>query len=82
MSQATKEFDGMLRILGPEGDRRLVWMRNSLSQINEAKKAFRDALAKGFLAFKAEPGGAKGQKITEFDPSAEEIILVPMVTGG
>lgn len=83
MTTATAiKYDGTLRILCPEGDRRIVWRKESLSEINEAKKVFRDAIASGHLAYKAEPGGQKGKKISEFDPTAEEIVLMPLVIGG
>lgn len=78
----TEKYDGAMRILCAEGDRRIVWRNSSLAEINEAKKTFREALASGHLAFRTQRGGSKSEKITEFDPAAEEIILVPMIKGG
>jgi len=77
-----KTVTGTLKILGKEGDRRIIWRSNSIPEISEARKVFRDALAQGCMAFLSKKGGSKGTKITEFDAEAEEIILVPPVIGG
>jgi len=81
ISTQKRQYDGIMRILNLDGDRRIVWRKNSIPEIRDAKKVFRDALAEGHLAFKAERGG-RGEKIVEFDPAAEEIILVPPIVGG
>lgn len=72
----------ILRILNFDGDRRLVWRRESEDEIKEAKKAFREALASGSMAYKVDNKGQRSSQIHEFDPDAEEIIVVPIVTGG
>jgi len=71
-----------LRILDSSGDRRLVWRKESDDEVKEAKKAFREALAKGALAYKVDNDGERSKQIREFDPEAEEIVVMPMVTGG
>lgn len=77
-----KQTKGLMRILCKDGDRRIVWRSNSIPEVSEARAAFKDAVAQGHLAFLAKKGGSRGTKITEFDPLAEEIILVPPITGG
>jgi hypothetical protein len=72
-----------LRILCSAGDRRLVWRKESLAEIKEARRAFNKALSKkGTSAFRVDKKGEKAERITEFDPLAEEIIVMPMITGG
>jgi hypothetical protein len=77
------ETKSVLRILNSEGDRRLVWRKGAKDEVREAKKAFNEALAKkGSLAYSVNEDGERSQKITEFDPDAEEIVIIPMITGG
>lgn len=71
---------GMFRILSQEdGDKRLVWDRDSLTQINEAKKMFDDLVEQGFVPHEVDAKGKQTPKVMEqFDPYAEEIIFAPM----
>jgi len=83
MNTSTQEPEiGIMRILDMNGDRRIVWRKKSIPEIEEAKKEFRKAIIDGHIAFKVDNGGSKGEKLTEFDPTAEEIILVPPMVGG
>jgi hypothetical protein len=83
MDAVAEKGQSVLRILCSDGDRRLVWRKESQDEVREAKKAFNEALAKkGNLAYAVSQEGERSQKITEFDPEAEEIVIVPMITGG
>jgi len=68
---------GFMRVLTKNGDDRIVWNRDYPDQIKDAYKMFKDLLAKGYTAFVAMANGEKGHTIGEFDPLAEEIIMVP-----
>ena len=65
------------------GDDRIVWDRRFLDQIKEARAKFYDLLDRGFKAFKVKKDGSKSKRrLLKFDPSAEEIIMVPAIVGG
>jgi hypothetical protein len=73
---------GLMRILTKNGDDRVVWNRDFPDQIKDAYKMFKDFLAKGYTAYIAMTNGEKGHSIDEFDPLAEEIIMVPSTMPG
>jgi len=80
------EHHHCFRILDPEkGDERLTWDNRCLQQIAAAKKAFVDLIKKGLKPFKVGVDGvATSEAMSEFDPSAEEVLFLPMapVAGG
>jgi hypothetical protein len=71
------------------GDDRIVWDSSkagttdpeAVAAIKEAERIFNDARQHGATAFKVEPGKAV-ERIEKFDPTAEQIVLVPRVIGG
>ena len=65
-----------------EGDLKIVWDKNNEIEVEMAEKQFNDAMKKKFAAFSVKAKGKKDVKITEFDPDAEKIILVPPIVGG
>lgn len=72
-----------MRIMGTRGDTKIIWSRDNTDEVASARKTFTDLTKKGFLAFRAEgKEGTRGEQITEFDPSAERLILVPQMRGG
>lgn len=74
------------RILDPEkGDERLTWDRQDFRQIKAAKDMFVKLIKKGLKPFKVGTDGkATSEAMSEFDPTAEEVIFLPqaLVAGG
>ena len=73
---------GELRILGKEGDTKVIWDPKNDDEVEAAEEQFDSLVDKGFLAFKVKKDGSKGTQIKEFDPKAGKIILVPKIVGG
>lgn len=71
-----KDSEFTFRILSENGDDLLVWDRNDVDQIKEAKKSFDDYLQKGYRAYRVKQlGGSKGSRIESFDDLLEEVIM-------
>lgn len=84
MVLATQPKIGKLQIMGLEGDEKLTWDHSDDFQIKKARDRFNELLKKGYKAFvsKDMAGTKKGEQITEFDPTAERLIMVPQFVGG
>ncbi len=80
---------GMLRVISIRGDDRVQWNEQdaqagdaeAIAAIREAERIFAQERARGATAFRVETG-KPAQRIEQFDPLAEQIILVPRVVGG
>ena len=80
---------GMLRVLSRQGDDRYAWNAagvesgdaEALAAIREAERIFREERARGSTAMRLAPGQT-AQRIDEFDPQAEQIVMIPRVVGG
>jgi hypothetical protein len=72
---AESEDVQICRVLDPTGDTRLVWNRNILSEITEARKKFDDYLRLGYRAYVCRQDGKKGSKVDSFDALLEELIV-------
>lgn len=79
----------MLRVMSRRGDDRVTWDEqkvqvgdaDAIAAVREAERIFAQERAKGATAFKVEPGKPT-QRIEQFDPAAEQIVMVPRVVGG
>lgn len=71
-----------LFVLDGSGDSRFMWSKDNPDEIDAAKKTFKKLRDKGYDAFKVLADGSKGEKISEFDPTAEKIIMAPRMVGG
>jgi hypothetical protein len=79
----------VLRVLSHLGDSAISWDaeqaavgdEESLAAVREAERIFATERARGATAFKTAPG-RPAERIERFDPVADEIILVPRVSGG
>ncbi len=79
----------MLRVMSRRGDDRVTWDEQKVlagdpeatAAVREAERIFAQERAKGATAFRIDPG-KPGQRIEEFDRTAEQIVLVPRVVGG
>lgn len=76
---------GIFRILDQkEGDKRLVWNRLNMGDISEAERMFNSFIGEGLAAYRVGGDGKQGAAMTKFDPTAEEVIFLPvkLVAGG
>ncbi len=80
---------GMLRVISKRGDERVCWNEQdalagdalAIAAIREAERIFADERAKGATAFRVDPDKPV-ERLEQFDPQAEQIIMVPRVVGG
>lgn len=71
-----------LFVLDGSGDSRFMWSKDNPDEVAAAKSTFSRLKEKGYDAFKVKADGGKGEKISEFDPTAEKIIMAPRLVGG
>jgi hypothetical protein len=80
---------GVLRVLSKRGDDRLTWDEQkfqmndpeAIAAVREAERIFAETRARGATAFRVETGKPT-QRIDQFDPTAQQILIVPRVVGG
>lgn len=84
--EAIVEDFGCFRIMSQaDGDKRVVWCRKVIAEIKAAKKMFLDLISKGMVPYKVGVDGqASAMEMKEFDPTAEEVIFMPIkaISGG
>lgn len=71
-----------LEIMGPEGDTKLIWDTDNEDEVSAAQEMFDKLKKKGYLAYKTDKKGEKGEVIKKFDANAERIIMSPPIAGG
>lgn len=76
------ELDCEIAVMGKEGDLKTIWNPNNTDEVANARRTFTDMRAKGYLAFKVDAKGDKGEQMNEFDPGAGKVIMVPPFQGG
>jgi len=74
---------GTMSILSQKGDETVRWDKDDPASVENARKKFLEFLAerKG-MAIRMNEDGQKGDKMTDFDPDAERVVLMPLVVGG
>lgn len=73
---------GQLRVMGMQGDTKIIWDSEVPAEVEAAKKTFDELRAKHYSAYAVKKSGDKGNVIDKFDPDAEKIILAPQMSGG
>jgi len=78
---------GEMRTMGVEGDNKMTWDPENLTEVKAVKKHFEDHVnnqekKKRFMAFYVDKEGKQGKKMDVFDPKAGMIILIPPIAGG
>ena len=64
------------------GDVKIMWDSDKSEEVASAREQFDRLRGKGYLAYKTDKKGEKGEVIREFDPDAERIIMAPQMRGG
>lgn len=73
---------GELIILDSTGDSKIIWNPKNETEVDGAEMQFNHLIDEGYTAYSVKKDGKKNKKITEFDPDAGKLILVPPVAGG
>jgi hypothetical protein len=85
----TDLYISTLRVLNGRGDTSIRWDRErvaahdpeALAAVAEAERIFARARGSGAVAFKVARG-KPAERIEQFDPEADEVLLVPPMVGG
>jgi hypothetical protein len=78
----TGKFDGVLEVLNSSGDMKIMWDRNNPGEVTAAKAAFDQAIKAKSAVFAVKTKGGQGDKVKEFDPNLERLMVVPQLVGG
>ncbi len=70
---------GELQVMDPTGHTSVKWDASNPDDVAAAKIIFEEMRAKGYSAFTT---GQRGKRLTEFDASAEKVVLIPQLVGG
>lgn len=74
---------GTMSMMGSKGDIRMTWDPRVPVEVQLAREQFNSATKeRHMLAYRVRANGERGERITEFDPDAERIILAPQMAGG
>lgn len=75
--------DCEIATMGRTGDVKTIWNPANADELAHARETFDGLRKKGFLAFRVvDKDGSKGEQMTEFDPNAKMMIMVPPMQGG
>ena len=79
-----RPFTGMMAEMNESGDTKVIWDKNNEAEVEAARATFDKLTKKGkYAAFHVKGNdGKQGERMNDFDPDAERIILVPQLRGG
>lgn len=74
---------GTLAVLDrTKGDAKIDWDPESLEETQQARATFDELRKKGYLAYKTDERGKRGEQMHFFDPAAKRVVLTPPLVGG
>ncbi len=82
MDSALKTSSGVMNIMDETGHRQLHWDMSNAKEIAAAQKTFDRLQRQGHAAFGASHRSDPKLAITSFDPTLEEVVMVPRIVGG
>lgn len=65
----------MILLTQTDGDKRIPWDPTDPQQVAEAKTRFDELTSQGYRCYSVARKGQRGERITEFDPTAGEILV-------
>lgn len=74
--------EGSICELHADGDYKTIWNPDKPAEVAAARAAFEDLKSKGYLIYRADPEGEKGEQMRAFEPKASTLIAIPRVVGG
>ncbi len=71
-----------MQIMDPTGHTTVGWDVDVPDEVENARKTFTDMVRKGYQAFRVGTSGRQAERLTEFDPTAEKMVMIPQLKGG
>ncbi|WP_136418662.1 hypothetical protein [Herbaspirillum sp. ST 5-3] len=82
MGKALESRIGEMSIMDASGHKELKWKMGDPKEIAAAQETFDRLLEKGYSAFGSEQKAETKHVVKEFDPTLEELVMVPRTVGG
>ncbi len=82
MDKAPQSLIGEMSIMDRSGHKSLKWDMDKLDEIAAAKETFDSLIKEGYSAFGGQTKTEPKHTIKEFDPTMEEVVMVPRTVGG
>jgi hypothetical protein len=82
MDKAPASLLGEMSIMDSSGHKQLKWRTDRQDEMTTAKETFDNLIGKGYSAFASEKKMEAKHLIREFDPTMEELVMVPRNVGG
>ena len=73
---------GVLRILGPDGDTRVMWEATDTGSVASVRQRFDEIIREGYLVFELDPETKEGERVRTFDPGVAELRAFRPLAGG
>jgi len=72
----------LMATMNSSGDLKTMWNSDKTAEVEVARAQFQSMKAKGYMAYRINREGDKGEVMDKFDPEAETVILAPPLQGG
>ena len=72
----------VMATMNSSGDLKTLWSSDKPAEVDAARAQFQSMKIKGYMAYRVNRKGDKGEVMDKFDPEAEIIILAPALQGG
>lgn len=73
---------GEMRIMDASGHQCLQWHTGKPEEIAQAEALFERLILQGYVAFGSSTADEAKHVVTRFDPSMEDVVMVPRIVGG
>lgn len=82
MDNALESPVGTMNIMDESGHRQMNWSMSNAKEIAAAQKTFDRLVKQGYAAFGSPDSVAPKRTMAAFDPTMEEVVMVPRIVGG
>lgn len=82
MDKAPESLLGEMSIMDGSGHKQVTWDMDRLNEIAAAKETFDSLVKNGYSAFASKQKMEPKHRISEFDPTMGELVMVPRTVGG
>lgn len=71
-----------LCVMDRTGDTKIIWNPNNDVEVEVAQNTFDKLKKQGYMAYKVDSKGDKGEVLQKFDKNVEKLIMAPPMRGG